>query len=156
MYIMADFLEGDILESDAKFICHQCNCITKGNGRGLAHSIFKKYPYANTYKNDHYQRIPGSISIHGNGFDQRYIINIYSQLNRGKPRINDSSTMRLIWLVKALSKLRQFSNLESIAFPYKLGCGLACGNWKLYRNIIDNFAKGIDAKVYIYKRPLDN
>lgn len=153
---MAEVIEGDILQCNTKFICHQCNCITKGHGRGLAYAIFKKYPYANTYSNEHYQRVPGSISIHGNGISQRYVINIYSQFGPGKQRTNDTEKMRLKWFIKGLSKLREFNNLESIAFPYKIGCGLASGNWKIYKKIIDRFANSIEADVFIYKRPSDN
>ena len=42
-------------------------------------------------------------------------------------------------------------NLESIGFPYKIGCGAAGGNWNIYFNLLKMFANKVDAKVKIYK-----
>lgn len=43
-----DILEWDLLESPCKFIVHQCNA-THNRPKGLSHSMFSRFPYANIY-----------------------------------------------------------------------------------------------------------
>jgi hypothetical protein len=44
-------------------------------------------------------------------------------------------------------------NIISIAFPYKIGCGLAGGKWEDYESMIYKFAKeNPNIKVKIYKK----
>lgn len=52
-----------LLDSDAKYIAHQTNCVSNYS-LGLAKQIFSKFPYADTYS----QRIvdqsdPGTINL---------------------------------------------------------------------------------------------
>lgn len=42
-------VEGNLLDSKEQYIGHQCNCVTS-HAKTLAEQIFKKYPYADTYK----------------------------------------------------------------------------------------------------------
>jgi hypothetical protein len=44
--------EGNLLDSDAQYIAHQCNCITT-HAAGLSKVLFEKYPWANTYITKH-------------------------------------------------------------------------------------------------------
>ena len=145
---------GDLLESDAQYICHQCNCITTRSA-GTAFDIFNKFPYANIYKNRKEWDTVGTIKICGNGKDQRYIINMLAQVYPGKSRYQDSYkdgfSARENYFQKCLELIAEIKELNSLAFPYRIGCNLAGGNWEHYYKMISDFADKIEAKVYIYQ-----
>jgi O-acetyl-ADP-ribose deacetylase (regulator of RNase III) len=149
-----EIISGDLLESDAKYICHQCNCITT-HSAGIAFYIFDKFPYANIYKNRKEWDVPGTIEICGDGKDQRYIINMLAQVYPGKPgypdSLKDGYIAREKYFQQCLDKIAEIEELDSLAFPYKIGCNLAKGNWDNYYQMICDFADRVEAKVYIYK-----
>lgn len=151
---------GDIINSTDTIICHQCNCITN-NSFGLAKFIFDKFPYTNTYNNSTV-RIPGTISLHGNGTNKRYIINIYGQNAPSKPTTIETAEIRLTWFQQCLNIMGCITgNIESIGIPYNIGCDLAGGNWlKDYLpSIIKLAERRPDIKFNIYdinKRSLDD
>ena len=152
-----ELIEGDILNSNIQYITHQTNCVSSG-AAGLAYYLFNKYPYSNVYKN----RIktiydPGSLIVSGNGTDQRYIINMFSQYYPGGPNEKDNQQIREVYFKACLSKIEKLPNLYEIAFPYKIGCGLAGGDWDKYEEMINNFAyyNAHQFEVYIVKRKED-
>lgn len=137
-------IKGDLLESKSQYIVHQSNCVTK-RAKHLALSVFKKFPYADIYKpraEGKYKDKPGSIIIKGNGADQRYVLAILGQFYPGKSKYgNDSPNMRLMWFKQGLKKIEKIEGLTSIAFPARIGCGAAGGDWKLYKKSIMDLAK---------------
>lgn len=142
---------GDLLESDAQYICHQCNCISK-DAAGLAYTLFNRFPYANIYKDRTVSDVPGTIKIRGNGEDQRYIINMLAQFYPGRIGYEkDSKESRETYFKSCLDQISQLDNLKSIAFPWLIGCGIAGGDWEHYYKMIFDFANKIEAKVYIYE-----
>ncbi len=149
-------ITGDLLNSDAKYIAHQCNCITQ-KSKHLSAAVFKRYPYADIYTGRTAPSIPGDIVVRGNGEDQRYIINILGQYYPGKPKFPQSSQdgfeARRKYFFNSLKKISQIQDLESIAFPFGIGCGLAGGDWEFYYGLIEKFSNHIDADVSIYKLP---
>lgn len=158
---------GDLLTAKEKYIVHQTNCVSTHAG-GLAYFLFKKYPYADIYHDrteedsdiNSLRDNPGDISIKGNGLDQRYIINLMGQLYPGvHNKSNDSEMRRLEYFSTGLIKISKIHNLESIAFPYKIGCGLGGGDWNHYHALVEAFAKLVydnqGAKVTIYQREGD-
>jgi len=160
-------ISGDLLESDAQYIIHQCNCVSKTYS-GLAQYLFQKYPYANIYaerKDGKYVHLPEEIYIRGDA-DNRYVINATAQIFPGRPSNNrflhwqDSVKDRKQFFYKCLLKVAGIENLKSIAFPYKIGCGLAGGDWSVYKRIIEKFSDHVEAKyktqVFIVKRPEDS
>lgn len=166
---MIEIVTGDLLDSKEKYIGHQCNCLTQ-NSAGAAKAIFDKWPHANTYqkrgrdsegKNAHIDS-PGTIDIMGDGKDKRYVINMYAQYYPGKPKYPnsnlDGTLVRQINFHRCLLLVAKIQDLESIAFPYKIGCNLAGGDWEYYLGTITNFAKYLDpkgVKVKIYHREGD-
>lgn len=160
----------NLFNAKEKYLCHQCNCVTN-KAAHLAKDVFSKYPYADIYSErqkmdgsiyiEHKEPLtkPGSIIIRGNGLDQRYIINLLGQYYPGKPqyinRLLDSPEIRENYFYKTLLCIAKIPNLESIAFPWKIGCGAAGGNWDNYLGNITNFAKYIydqqKAEVVIYR-----
>lgn len=159
-------IEGDLLEADTKYIAHQCNCITN-KGANLSKAMFDAFPYANIYshranKTDLPLRgeEPGNIIIKGDGINNRYVINMIAQYYPGKSRypdgVRDGEHVRERFFKDCLLKITAIPNLESIAFPYNIGCGLAGGDWDVYEKLIDVFAKKMNeknVKTYVYKLP---
>lgn len=92
-------VHGDILNANDTIICHQCNCVTH-NAKGLAEDLFERYPYSNTYSKI---RTPGTVSLHGNGTNQRFILNLYSQNSPGKCNVNESAQQRAQWFIQCLN-----------------------------------------------------
>jgi hypothetical protein len=51
----------------------------------------------------------------------------------------DSRAARAEWFARSLEQLGRLG-LESVAFPHGVGCGLAGGDWTVYRAAIERFA----------------
>lgn len=152
---MAEIIEGNLLTCDAKYVVHQCNCVSI-KPRTLAEVIFNKYPYSDIYTNRKFRDNPGHIIVRGNGTTQRYIIAMLSQFYPGKPKYrNDKAYLRRFWFKKCLEEIAALGpNLESVAFPYNIGCDAAGGKWDEYKRMIDEFAQKVGSngtKVYIIK-----
>jgi O-acetyl-ADP-ribose deacetylase (regulator of RNase III) len=159
---MIEYKIGNLLDADEQYIAHQCNC-TSFYSAGIAHDIFKKYSYSDTYKDRKVDDIPGTIKIMGNGTDQRYIINMFGQHSPGGYSNStlsiDSKKNREKYFYNCLLEISKIPKLESIAFPFRIGCGLAGGDWKYYLGTLENFAKYVEksqnTKIFIYKREQD-
>jgi hypothetical protein len=122
--------------------------------------IFDKYPYADCYSDRIEISKPGSIDIRGNGIENRFIINMHSQYYPGKPKYPESNLDGFIarekYFHQSLLRVAKIENLESIAVNWKIGCGIAGGDWNHYLGTLTNFANYIEekqgAKVFIYRR----
>jgi hypothetical protein len=155
-------VQGNLLESHAKYICHQCNCVSQKSAH-LAKSVFSAFPYANVYKERTFPHIPseknnntlGNIIVRGDGQDQRFVINMLAQYYPGSPKFphsnKDGYKVREAAFQQCLIKISQISDPESISFPWMIGCGAAGGNWDVYLPMIDQFAKTIDADITIVR-----
>lgn len=159
---MIDIVTGDIFDAKEKYLCHQCNCITK-RAAHLSKDVFEKYPYADIYAARQDPDEPGTIVIRGNGIDQRYVVNMLGQYYPGTPKYptsdKDGTLAREKYFHQCLLALAKVPNLDSVAFPWKIGCGAAGGNWNHYLGTIKNFAayvyKTQQAKIIVYRRDGD-
>lgn len=141
-------VSGSILDAEEKYICHQCNCVSN-TASGLAADIFKSFPWSDSYSGRTQRSIPGEIEIHGDGINERYVISLFGQYYPGKLNNypNDNESKRRDYFYSGLKKIIQIENLESIAFPWSIGCGLAGGNWwEYYEPILNAFAKSLEKK----------
>lgn len=139
-------INADIILFASQYIAHQCNCTSK-KSLGLAKQIFDKYPWANVYNSDE-ERVPGTILVRGK------VINMIAQIYPGSPSEKglDTSANRMLMFKTCLEEIEKIHDLKSIAFPYRIGCGLAGGDWLSYKNMILNFAKSNPTiEVYICK-----
>lgn len=157
---MIEVINGNILDATEKYIAHQTNCVSNGGAGGLAKSIFKKYPYADCYRLRTERSIPGTIDIRGNGINERFIINLHGQMYPGDAYVNhenDSYDMREKYFKQCLYEISLIDNIESIAFPMGIGCGLAGGNWEHYSKMLEDFADslyqvhGVHVKIYNFE-----
>jgi hypothetical protein len=131
--VVLEIICDNILNANEKYILHQCNT-TSTTSKGLALQIFTTYPTANTYGK---KRIVGTCDV----IDR--VINLYGQESPGKPTPKETKNTRLDWFKKALSTL---DIKDPIAVPYKIGCGLAGGDWNDYLDIL--ISSNLDFVVY--------
>jgi uracil-DNA glycosylase len=130
----------DILDSDARIIAHVCNCTTKGSAKGVANAIFDRYPYADVYKRRKNNDTPGRIRLCG-GKNEKKIVNMFAQKYPGKPNeTDDTYELRKKWFEECLMRISTIKNLRSIAFPCRIGCGLAGGEWSDYQTMLESWS----------------
>lgn len=147
---MIKIVDGDILEATEDIIGHQVNC--QGvMGAGLAKQIKDKYPivyngYLNYCKNRNPHELLGEVQLI-QVTNEKYISNMFAQLNYGRKNINYTDYESLIKCLKYLKQLARKYD-KSIALPYGIGCGLAGGDWDIVYEIIE---KVFDDNVTLYK-----
>jgi O-acetyl-ADP-ribose deacetylase (regulator of RNase III) len=157
---MIKFVTGDLTDATEKYIVHQTNCVSH-YAAGIATAIFDKFPYANVYAGRVEEDRPGNIVVCGNGKDQRYVVNLMGQFYPGgiHQSIIDDERARRDYFYKGLLRLANIDNLESVAFNYRIGCGIAGGDWEWYKGTIENFSKFVfedqGAITTIYQREGD-
>lgn len=153
-------VDGNLLEADERYVCHQCNCVTRA-ARHLAETVFNRFPYANVYK-DRQPRsdplpgaMPGDIIVRGDGLGQRFVIAMLAQYYPGKPKFPDGQrdgfAARQSYFKQCLGKISAVPDLTSVAFPFGIGCGAAGGNWPEYLAMIEEFAANTGARVSVYR-----
>lgn len=158
---MYETIKQDLLKIKNGVIVHQCNCFSD-RPAGLSADMFAKYPIANTYSKTKL-RTPGTIesfSPPSSSTSDITIINMYSQYYPGAPSyracqddktLRDDASQREKWFVECLVSLgkRYYGSSTTIYFPYRIGCGLAKGDWKIYKSLIMLFSEkyGVDVKV---------
>lgn len=154
---MLDIIEGNILRCNENIICHQVNC--KGvMGAGLAKQIKNTYPFVyEEYKNlcmiKSLQELIGYSQIIEISKD-KYIANLFAQVNYGRNEChtNYAALQRSLQYTFNYAK----NNNLSIAVPYKIGCGLAGGDWNIVYNLIEKLSneyKEIQISIYKYSFP---
>lgn len=148
-------IDGDILDIDIQYIAHQCNCCSQKTA-GLARQIFDKFPWSDVTVLDTETRRLGNIFIAGDGYDKRYVIDMFAQYYPGRsyPDGKDSENERKKNFLLCLKKISGIKNMKSIAFPNGIGCGLAGGDWDWYKyaiNIFANEIRDIDVEVFIVR-----
>lgn len=147
---MLEFKIGNILDATENIICHQVNC--QGvMGSGLAKQLRNRFPTLfSHYKNyvDTHDKLLGDVDLADVGTD-KYVANLFGQNFYGTDKVQTD----YISLCHALEKTMMFAEHQkySVAIPYKLGCGLAGGDWAIVMNMISDLAmKHRDVPVSIY------
>ena len=156
---MISHVIGDILEYPGiTGIMHQCNCYCT-MGSGLALQIKNRYRAGyiadeKTKKGDLSKL--GTFS-YGITLDGKIIYNLYSQAGYGSRDRQTSYDAMDVGLRAIREDLRIASTHRKInvGIPYKLGCGLANGNWKIVLAIIDSIFEDEEYSVTICRRPSD-
>lgn len=162
---MVVYKKGNLLESNCDIICHQVNC-KRAMGRGIAGQIRQKWPKAYEdycynidymYENDFVKQssdLLGMISW-TELEDNKYVMNFFSQ-DEYYPRDRCHTDYEAFTkCCKALKNFITEYNLDKlktiIGFPYKIGCGLAGGNWDIVSAIIEREFEGYEVEIYEYE-----
>jgi len=145
-----DTLHTDILTVKHGIIGHQVNCMGV-MGAGLALSIRKAYPQAyDDYKEAHSKSrlFLGNIIVSEISTEPPFfIMHMCGQHLYGREGQYTNYKALEICLKKihkfrdvhygAFGKYGTFGGMLPIYFPYRIGCGLAGGNWKTVLEIIE-------------------
>ncbi len=143
---------GDLLLAQEKYLCHQCNCSTRRSAH-LAKAVFDRFPYADDYARRGPFDDPGTIRVHGDGGEKRYVVNLFAQRYPGRSLYpNDDAPHRRKWLECCLDELAKLPGVREggVAMPYLIGCGVAGGNWKDYERVIRGFSDENRVPVVLY------
>ena len=172
---MIYFHNGNLLDSNCHFLCHQVNCQGKMNS-GIAKAIREKWPivynkykewydsyeaWASAHQSNEYKYQPadamlGNIQIVAlyekydllHAADHQYVINMAAQNSYGYDGKRYTS-YDAFWL--CLGKIKDtIPKGCSIAFPDHIGCCRGGANWNVILSMIDEVL-GEEYEVHIYK-----
>jgi uracil-DNA glycosylase len=140
--------EGDLITTQAPIVCNLCDCVSVGNkGDEMVQKVFEKFNYANCYVNRvaTTKSLPGSMTIKGDGKQNRFVINMFTQYYPGPPKYpNDNILKRVEWFSKCLDELL---NIETTCFSFPTDIGLYDGDERTcehnirYLDLLDDFRK---------------
>ena len=149
---MVTEINGDLLQSTAQVIAHQVNCMGVA-GAGLAKQIMDKYPENLHFYLNHCSRFSADYLLGTALFvectDGKIIANLFGQKRFGRDNKMYTDYGALDTALGFLRKFMDEKGLTSVAFPYKLGCGLGGGDWKVVESILKKRFGDLDC--YIYK-----
>lgn len=134
---MIKTIYGDVLQIPTIYICHQVNC--RGvMGAGLAKQVKEKWPAVyQQYKENCNAMFPEDL-LGLNDFipinDTVCIVNMYAQDKYGK----DACYTNYKAFRECLTRIARQADKKTdiIRFPYKIGCGLAGGDWNIIQKLI--------------------
>jgi len=146
---------GDLLESTADIIGHQTNC-SGAFGGGVAGQIREKWPrvyeqYKLAYATS--KAILGSVQIvktNPNENNNRIVANLFGQEKFGNDGNKYTSYDGLDMSLRKLCKWMINNGATSVAFPYKLGCGLGGGEWDIVLAIIKSAFRDSNITIEIW------
>ena len=159
-----NIVNGNIFDTHCNIICHQVNC--QGvMGHGIAKQVKEKYKGVfNEYKRycdahaDNREAMLGEALIVDIDYgaavldwlvnkERKYIANIFGQLTYGTGlRTNYKA---LVLGLEVVANFAKEHNL-SVAIPYKIGCGLAGGDWNKVNILIEGVFAGTGIEVLMY------
>lgn len=130
-------IDGDILEVSVGIIAHQVNC-QGAIGAGVSGVICKQYPKVYERYKFAFERyvlesfrptscLLGLVVIPVS--DTLKVANIFSQLHYGNSSKTGKVYTYMDKLIGGLKKIRKDYPDDVIYVPYKIGCGLAGGDW---------------------------
>lgn len=149
-------IKDNIFINPPDVICHCCNCFHV-MGAGIAKEITSRWSevYKKDKTTDYASRLKlGTIGVVKleNCTKPSYIINMYGQFEYGKvQRYLDYEAF-----YKCLIKLRDFMKEKPdlvLGIPYKIGCGLAGGDWNIVKTMIYSVFEReltVQTKIYSY------
>jgi len=142
-------INGDLLKSNANFILHQVNC--KGvMGAGLALQVKKQYPFVFSKYSRKCKAATNSRDLLGTVQyipvkESQTIVNLFAQDGYG--RTGQHTSYRA--LISCLEDVNRHTKpSDTIAIPYKIGCGLGGGDWDKVQDIISSILVGRDVTFY--------
>lgn len=131
------FKKGNLLDVKTGIIGHQVNC-RHVMGGGLALQLRKAYP---THYHDYMADFPhlGGLCM-SKVSHSLYVVGIYGQDGFGKNKVQTDYEALRTGLM-ALNSIAIMKKLP-VYLPYKLGCGLAGGDWRTVLRIIEETVPG--------------
>lgn len=126
-------IDGDLLNTQAKYICHQVNC--KGRmGSGVAKQIRAKYPEVYTAYSKEASADMLGIPQFVQCYDGKVVINMFAQQSYGYDGRQYTSYEAFEKCLEGMADI--IPTGETIAMPFMIGCGLGGGSWKIIADLI--------------------
>ena len=151
---MIKYVKGDIVKSKYPVFCQQVNC--KGvMGSGLAKQIRDKYP--GVYESYRVAHESGRDILGSNHYvyldDGRVCVCMYAQNEFGRDK-QYTDYKAFLACLNGLEKFCKWyaEKYTTIAFPYKIGCGLGGGDWTVISDMIEKFSERVPQRVYIMEK----
>lgn len=143
---------GDLLKSDCTVVMHQANC-QKTMGAGIAKVIANKYPGAKEADKlsplSPEERL-GTFTHYED--DDVTVVNLYGQLRYGR-KGNFTEYDKLESAIDQFFTYGLNNNLDlsKVGVPYKIGSGLAGGDWDVVKSLLSRQSEKHKVDIYIYK-----
>lgn len=155
---MVTYHNGDLLKSECDIICHQVN--TFGiMGAGIAKQIRSTYPsvfkqYSVLCETLSEELLLGHIDIEKIPKEEqnnkiRIVLNLFSELREPiNNTITDYELLKKCFL--RIIRLDFIKPDTKVGIPYKIGCGIANGDWNKVRDIIHECFDDVPFEVQIW------
>lgn len=137
---------GNLLEAEEDILVHQVN-VDGIMGGGIAKQIANKFlkveeeyiKFCESYNND-YERLKGKVDLTEE--NRKYIANMFSQ--------RKDFTTDYVSMQTALTTIKEYAEQEglTVAMPYKIGCGIAKGDFNIVLDIISKVFKNYEVVLY--------
>ena len=148
---MIKIIDGNIFDSDANIICHQCNC--QGvMGSGVAAQVKKRYPNVfQAYRNDY---LDGKLKLgyvcFATAKQNQVIANMCGQDNFG---YDGSIYTNYDELQNCLNAVKEYAMYEYevqpvIAFPYLMSCYRGGGDWNVVYKMIEDTFRDFEVEIW--------
>lgn len=148
---MIKIIDGNLFDSKAQIICHQCNC--QGvMGSGVAAEVKRRYPHVyKAYRKDYEQ---GKLRLgyvnFANATTYQTIANMCGQDKYG---YDGSQYTRYEELQKCLNRVEEYAFNEyivkpTIAFPYLMSCYRGGGDWNIVYKMIEETFKDYNVEIW--------
>lgn len=141
MQRLAKIIIGDIITTDCDCLLSQENTQSQ-NFAGLAKKLTETFSHGNPHLVERtFRTAKIAYAPTGSGIPkQPNIVHLFAQIYPGPPKGDDTVAVRVSAFEACLRNLRKFFadyNLDpTIAIPVGIGCGLAQGDWNVYRELI--------------------
>ena len=166
---MVTIIDGDLFNTNAKFIAHQVNCMGKMDS-GVALQVKNKYPHvyeeyqkiASSNMLGQIQLVPcnskyigmdsGSLAV---PYQEQYICNMFAQNNYGYNGKQYTSLCDLKKCFLSLCWITMEKNANfgaKIAMPYKIGCCRGGADWKDVYSMIEEIFKDTDVELWRFDK----
>lgn len=151
---MVKIIEGNIFDSKANIICHQCNC--QGvMGSGVAAEVKKRYPHVfQKYRDDY---IAGNLELgyvcFATAKRDQVIANMCGQNKFG---YDGAVYTNYEQLQKCLDRVKEYAVYEYdkkpvIAFPYLMSCYRGGGDWNVVYRMIEDTFEDFDVEIWRFQ-----
>ena len=134
-------LKGDITKAEHGIVCQQVNCMLV-MGAGLAKQIRSKWPQVYTKYRSLLDVKPtnrlGKCQIVSVVDKELYVANLFGQYNYRPRNTQHTNYTALTQALQGLATWhRKYCHIDfPIWIPYKLGCGLAGGDWEIVQSLL--------------------
>ena len=143
------FYNGDLLDSTAGIIAHQVNA--RGvMGSGVALAIKTKYPEVFKSYREFFET--GNLKLGKVDFaktnDGKIVANMCGQDKYGKDGKQYTDYEALEKCFDKTERYMKENGIDTIAFPYKIGCGTGGGDWNIVFGMIKEYFSEFNIEIW--------